>query len=1027
MQNRLTRSIFSILFFIFLSNCLLGQGTVRGTVIDEFGDPVIGATIIFEDNIVTGTATDFDGIYSIELPDNFGHVAVIEYLGYKVIKDTFLVSEGKVLIKDYVLVPESEVLEEVVVVAKVDKSKDYHMEKVKLSSTTTLDYVSSDIMKKVGDSNVASAISRASGVSTNGSFFSVRGIGDRYVRTTINGSIIPTLDPFTNNVKLDLFPTSLVDNIVITKTQSPELPGDWSAAYISVETKDYPDQLMINFSSSIGYNPQTTFREIISNATSPTDWLGFDNGFRNVDHTSFSQVNESPSRFDEYMVLGLEEYYKSLGIEEAWANGSQVGQVYSNLGLVELGLLGENFFYDTQSITEAENKYANGTFREDAFRMINQDAESANKAFANNWNVTSRNAPINFSQNFTIGNQTKLFGKTLGFIFGFRYSNNVRFDPNSEINRTETSQLTAEGEAAVETSLQQEFASYSNGWTGLANINYKLNENNAVSFLFMPNMKGVNSIRKGIDETESTVYKFAYLESQFYEERQQLVYQFKSRHFIPRLRSKLNLFASYTNGESTAPDFKSLDYFSDNGTDFLFDKTISNIRRNFRFLNENVLDSRLTIDIPLGKVEPGKYSKLKLGASYLDKNRDFTQFDYLLRFSQGVAGTFSSDGLESFFTDEKFQFQKDGNGDTNIPLYYILNEDPANDVIGHSKVYSAYAMLDKTITDRIRVSGGLRTEYTDIFTDVRAFSELGYSADDERRVSLGQSFVLSPGVKKQFNILPSVNILYKLKLNQEAPMNLRLNFSKTIARPSIREYTETIVRDFELNSDVFGNAELEIVEIENYDIRWESFFKSGDNLTISLFYKNFDNHIELLRSNFGFTWANADRSYVYGVEIEGKKQLGKFFDFRVNTSVVNSFTSIEDRRLEIMNGIKSWVTIGTVERTMFGQAPYVINGILNYSNSSIGLNSSLSYNIQGPKLVLTSTEDDPDIFELPRHLLNFKVNKTLTKHFSLSVTIRNVLNAPIRRSYGFDEGFLLDFDRFTYGTNFILGLSYKLQ
>ncbi|HOO09492.1 MAG TPA: TonB-dependent receptor plug domain-containing protein, partial [Cyclobacteriaceae bacterium] len=78
----------------------------------------------------------------------------------------------------------------------------------------------SELIKKTGDANVTAAIARVSGVSTNGSFITVRGIGDRYIKTMINGMRIPTLDPFTNNIKLDIFPSSLVDNIIITKTAS---------------------------------------------------------------------------------------------------------------------------------------------------------------------------------------------------------------------------------------------------------------------------------------------------------------------------------------------------------------------------------------------------------------------------------------------------------------------------------------------------------------------------------------------------------------------------------------------------------------------------------------------------------------------------------------------------------------------------------------------------------------------------------------------------------------------------------------
>lgn len=1018
-----------LLIVVFLLCCLLdlwSQGTIRGKIVDGNGEDLIGVTLLFPDNIVMGTASDYEGKFSIDIPDAKPHVIEISYVGYTTIIDTIQVENNEVQILNMVMQEASAMLETIEVVAKQNRGGGKYMEKIKLNSANTLDFMSADLMGKVGDSEVISAIARVPGVSTNGGFFSVRGIGDRYIKTTVNGSIIPTLDPFTNNVKLDLFPTSLVDNIVITKTQSPDLPGDWSAAYISVETKDFPDQLEVNIKTNIGFNPQTSFKDIPANQTSSTDWLGYDNNFRSIDHSKYIAINESPNRYQELVSLGLGDYYQSIGVTESWSASSNQGNTYFNLGLVEMGLLGKAFLYNEQAVAQAQQQYFNGTYQNDAFRMINASAEQGNRAFANNWNIFEEKAPLDFSQNFTIGNQTKLFGKTLGFIVGFRYNSSTRFDPNSVNSRTLTSELDDFGNPAVEVAFDQRYVNRSHGWTGLINTNLKLNNNNSVSLLFMPNLKGSNKIRVGTDTLESSTYKYSFLESQFYEERSQMVYQFKSKHYLEKIKAKINLYASYTDGESSAPDFKDMNYFSDDNQSYFFDKTISNIRRNYRLLDEDVLDTRLTMELPLLGTKPGTISKLKFGGAYLDKQRAFSQFDYLMRFSQGVVGEFDSRNLETFFTDDKFAFQENENGQTVIPLYYRASLDPANEVIGHSKVYGAFAMVDQTLNKRIRISGGLRAEFTDIFSDVKQFADLGYAPDDGRRKSPEQSFILTPGKKQQWNYLPSANFLYKLRLSEKAPMNLRLNYFRTIARPSIREYTETVVRDFELNADVFGNAELDIVEIDNVDLRFESYFQSGDNVSASLFYKNFKNHIELLNSNLGFTWANADFSYVYGVELEGMKKLGKHFEFRANVSLVNSFTRIQDRRLEVQDGVKSWVELGEVERTMFGQAPYVINGILTYNNNKLGMNTSLSYNLQGPKLVLTSTDEAPDVYEMPRHLLNFKISKKLGKHFSLSFSAKNILDAPIRRSYQYDDEFLLDFDRFNYGTNFGLGISYKL-
>jgi len=382
--------------------------------------------------------------------------------------------------------------------------------------------------------------------------------------------------------------------------------------------------------------------------------------------------------------------------------------------------------------------------------------------------------------------------------------------------------------------------------------------------------------------------------------------------------------------------------------------------------------------------------------------------------------------LNEFFADENFDIQINSiTGDEQINMFYRQFDDPGFHTIGYSKVYSGFAMIDESITEKIRISGGLRAEYSDLFTDVKVFDELGYAADDLRRLTPQQSFVLTPTNFDRWDFLPSVNFIYRLRNDEISPSNLRLNYSRTIARPSIREYTETVIRDFELNADVFGNAELKFVEISNYDVRYENYFQAGNYISVSLFYKDFRNHIELTSSNIGFTWSNAEKSNVYGIELEGRIKLPAHLELSANVSLVNSYTEVEDRRLRIENGIKSWDVVGMIERNMFGQAPYVVNTILNYLSDK-GLSASLSYNIQGPKLVLTSADASPDVYEMPRHLLNFKIAHPLGKHFNVSFTIKDILNQPVRRAYEYEEGYLLDFDYYRFGTEYTIGVAYNL-
>ncbi len=318
-------------FYIFIFSILVlqqssAQGTIKGRISDANGESLIGVTLILKSNPTIGTVTDYDGNYSLKIPLNSSQTILIKYIGYATIEEPITLSQNQILVKDFVMSDTSTALVEVEIVAKKEKDRTYYMESIKKKSANTIDYVSSQSMKLTGDNNAASALARVTGVSTNGSFITVRGIGDRYVKTSINGMQIPTLDPFTNNIKLDLIPSSLIDNIMITKTASPELSGAWTGAYISVETKDFPEKFSFLWETQVGYNAQTSFKDVLVSQTSTTDWLGFDHNFRDHDHATFVNANPDPTRYQEFVALGLSNFYKSLGVTSSWKEGTTVGE-----------------------------------------------------------------------------------------------------------------------------------------------------------------------------------------------------------------------------------------------------------------------------------------------------------------------------------------------------------------------------------------------------------------------------------------------------------------------------------------------------------------------------------------------------------------------------------------------------------------------------------------------------------------------------------------------------------------------------
>ena len=278
---RFFQSIFLVVFSTIL---MTAQGTIRGTITDG----TTGETVPFANVLVvetqTGTTSDLDGAYEVRL-DAGTYNLEFSFLGYSTSKVTdVLVEEGEVNVLDIVLSEESEVLEEVVVTASQVKNTEAAILTIQRKSPNLLDGISSQTFRKIGDGDAASAIKRVTGVSVEGGkYVYVRGLGDRYTKTTLNGMDIPGLDPDRNTVQMDLFPSNLIDNIIVLKTFTPDQPGDFTGGLVDIITKSFPDEETMDISVGFGYNPQMNLnRNYLTHQGSATDKFGFDNGQRKL-------------------------------------------------------------------------------------------------------------------------------------------------------------------------------------------------------------------------------------------------------------------------------------------------------------------------------------------------------------------------------------------------------------------------------------------------------------------------------------------------------------------------------------------------------------------------------------------------------------------------------------------------------------------------------------------------------------------------------------------------------------------------
>jgi len=295
-KTTLTLSTFLLLTFISYSQ----SGKITGTLMDgEYDEPMAFASVIVK-GTTQGVSSDFDGNYEIELSEGT-YTMTYSYVGYQSVEiEDVVVKSNQVTNVDVTLNTNS--LETVVITTTLRKNTESAVLDLQKKSAVMLDGLSSQSIKKSGASNIAYAIKSVPGVSVQeGKYVYVRGLGDRYTKSILNGMDIPGLDPNRNTIQMDIFPTNILDNIIVIKSASAEYPADFTGGVIDIVTKDFPSKKTNSFSIGHAYNPTMhNNSNYLTSKKSKTDIFGFDNGYRNLPINRYQPI---PGTFDNSPTL----------------------------------------------------------------------------------------------------------------------------------------------------------------------------------------------------------------------------------------------------------------------------------------------------------------------------------------------------------------------------------------------------------------------------------------------------------------------------------------------------------------------------------------------------------------------------------------------------------------------------------------------------------------------------------------------------------------------------------------------------
>ncbi len=260
------------------------NGGISGKINDaQTGEELIGVTITLEGTGI-GTTSDYEGNFKLQNVKPGTYNVVFSYVSYaKKTLQGVVINAGKTETYNVSLKATQKELNEVVVQAELKRESAATLLVQQKNASSISDGLSTEVIRKTPDRNTGDVLKRVSGATIQDNKYAViRGLPDRYNAAFINGSPLPSSEPDRRAFAFDIFPANLIDNLVIIKSATPDLSGEFAGGIIQVKTKDIPEKDFYQLSIGSSLNTLTTFKPFLKNVAGGTDLLGIDDGTRGL-------------------------------------------------------------------------------------------------------------------------------------------------------------------------------------------------------------------------------------------------------------------------------------------------------------------------------------------------------------------------------------------------------------------------------------------------------------------------------------------------------------------------------------------------------------------------------------------------------------------------------------------------------------------------------------------------------------------------------------------------------------------------
>lgn len=887
----------------------------------------------------------------------------------------------------------------------------------KLQTAEISDVIDADAMGITGDSNVGEALKRLPGLSlVGGKFIYIRGLGDRYSSTYYNGAPMPGLEPLTRAVPLDLFDSSVISNLLVQKTYSPDYSSEFTGGIVDIRSAAIPDENGFDIKIKTGSNSESTGEERLTYHGGDRDRFGYDDGTRALP-----------------------------GLVKPFASNPDLFSAQDGLTALQRDQL-------VMSFSEQNNVW-------DIVRDGDNPLDTGlSAAFKRRWDEHSR-ISVGLIATFSYDHKWRN-----------RYEDRRRWALNRAASNSDISTIESFGGEDIVADTVLDFGDddvLSGPLTGESGIQSKAGLSNVGTFRRTQRQVGLNGLislgldidgiheikltkmllRKTTDEASITsqgfessgIYRVVDRTRLLFEENEIDFTQLSGTHSLDS--ATISWRYSDIGGERDVPDERTFGRYTapaliSRPTQVLgfnrFTDRVLNPQRTYTNVIDNTDDIGFDLTLPFTSDLLDSFD-VKLGYSRTQKQRKYDAF----RVTYQLTSILSDDFEDLFATDEEFiEFSQqdlsvltDASGcvagginaiDDNCYLH-LSNSPNTDEAIDVKSGFSApnseydgtvlseatYMVFDINVSAAFRLNLGLRRESYELAASVPANPRNSNSVE------------LSPELSSK-GTYPSATFTWNFAEN----MALRGAYSETQNRPNLNEFIPVQVINTQDGRTYEGNQRLIIADITSNDLRYEWYFGDRDYLSITAFKKQIDNPIETRNNDQEglplSTWVNHDEAVNEGYEFEIRKYFGGYFSVIANaTKIDSSLTELRrDGNYEIIETIKD-------SRPLQGVSKELYNAQLIYQDDAMSV--SLAWNYFSKRISTIVGQDNSEliVFEQPRDTVDFnwKYNILLRdSELGIAFKASNILDEEFLEPY--ESG--LVYDRYKAGRSYGLSLSWKL-